>query len=213
MLRTLERVLQSVWGESLVQREPADSASYSPGKRPDLALHTLGRRAAVLLGDLKLYDPVGSDPTKTGGLGATVAFGNTLFRALELSLGHEERGRPSEGRWDPLSGAGHLPAAKGEYAGAIAQGADVQVLLVETFGGMAPQLLDLLARAAAEVENRLNKAQYDDTTWAARTWMSYATHQLSVSLHRSVAWEAANAMGVPGVGAAADIRGGISATA
>ena len=136
-----------------------------------------------------------------------------MIRALELSLGHEERGRPSEGRWDPLSGAGHLPAAKGEYAGAIAQGADVQVLLVETFGGMAPQLLDLLARAAAEVENRLNKAQYDDTTWAARTWMSYATHQLSVSLHRSVAWEAANAMGVPGVGAAADIRGGISATA
>ena len=60
--------------------------------------------------------------------------------------------------------------------------------------------------AGAEVENRLSHAQYDATTWSARTWMSYSTQQLSVSLQLAVAWEAAKAMGVPGLGAGRDVR-------
>ena len=72
--------------------------------------------------------------------------------------------------------------------------------------GVSAPVVELLQKAGAEVENRLSHAQYDATTWSARTWMSYSTQQLSVSLQLAVAWEAAKAMGVPGLGAGRDVR-------
>ena len=43
--------------------------------------------------------------------------------------------------------------------------------------------------------SRSETNEYDATTWSARTWMSYSTQQLSVSLQLAVAWEAAKALG------------------
>ena len=37
--------------------------------------------------------------------------------------------------------------------------------------------------------NKLSRSQYDETTWSARTWMSYQTQRLSVCLHKEVAFE------------------------
>ena len=42
--------------------------------------------------------------------------------------------------------------------------------------------------------NKLRGSEYDDTTWAARTWLSYATQRLACTLARAVAWELAQAM-------------------
>ena len=74
---------------------------------------------------------------------------------------------------------------------------------VETFGGLGPELCAWLKRLATERQNKLNKREYDDTTWAARSWRSYAAQQISVSVHRTVAMEIAQALGLSG---AADER-------
>ena len=74
---------------------------------------------------------------------------------------------------------------------------------IETFGGLGPELCAWLKRLAAERQNKLNKREYDDTTWAARSWRSYAAQQISVAVHRTVSMEIAQALGLSG---AADER-------
>ena len=39
-------------------------------------------------------------------------------------------------------------------------------------------------------------AEYDATSWSARTWMGYAAQRVSCELARAVAWELAAAMGL-----------------
>ena len=39
------------------------------------------------------------------------------------------------------------------------------------------------------MHNKLSRTQYDETTWGARTWMSFQTQRLSVCLHKAVAFE------------------------
>ena len=43
--------------------------------------------------------------------------------------------------------------------------------------------------AAAEVSNKLSSNQYDETTWSARSWMAFASQQLSVAVQLAVADE------------------------
>ena len=47
-----------------------------------------------------------------------------------------------------------------------------------------------------ERQNRLSTGEYDQTTWAAHTWMSFTTQKLSVALHRAVAMEIGLALGL-----------------
>ena len=49
----------------------------------------------------------------------------------------------------------------------------------------------------------VHAGEYDAATWAARSWMSFSTQQLSVALHRATALEIATALGLS---AAADPR-------
>ena len=49
---------------------------------------------------------------------------------------------------------------------------------------------------AAERQNKLRKDEYDKTTWSARTWLTFKTQKVSVALHRAVALELANALGL-----------------
>ena len=100
-----------------------------------------------------------------------------------------------------------MAPAAGEYKIPLDNGMRVVPALFETFGGFSPAFFDLLRDAGAHVENRLTSAQYDETTWSARSWMSFATQQISVALHRAVAWEAAHALGARGLGSGRDPRG------
>ena len=76
-------------------------------------------------------------------------------------------------------------------------------MLFETFGGFAPEVMELLSTLCEERANRLHAGEYDATTWAARSWMAFSAQQLSVALQRATALEIATALGLS---AAADPR-------
>ncbi|MEC7198880.1 MAG: hypothetical protein VXW37_05610, partial [Candidatus Thermoplasmatota archaeon] len=53
--------------------------------------------------------------------------------------------------------------------------------------------------AAAEWRsNKLTSSEYDETTWSARTWLTFVAQRLSVAVQLSVAQEAAEALGAIG---------------
>ena len=62
---------------------------------------------------------------------------------------------------------------------------------------MSPAVLELVRRAAEMRGNKLRGAEYDNTTWSARTWTSYTMQRISCVLHRAVAWEIATAFALP----------------
>ena len=68
-------------------------------------------------------------------------------------------------------------------------------LLVETFGGCAPPLMSALQRAADWRQNKLTSSEYDETTWSARTWLSFVSQRLSVATQLAAAQEVAEALG------------------
>ena len=73
-----------------------------------------------------------------------------------------------------------------------------------TFGGFGPELLELLRGAAEFKSNKLSAAEYDETTWSARTWLTFAMQRVSVAVHKAVAREVSDALGLS---AAVDPRG------
>ena len=61
----------------------------------------------------------------------------------------------------------------------------------------APILCAASLRAAAEWRsNKLTSSEYDETTWSARTWLTFVAQRLSVAVQLSVAQEAAEALGL-----------------
>ena len=193
VLQALVKVLKSVWGGQ-VRMEPTDYAAYSD-TRPDLAAEGLGVGGSLLVGDLKMKDPIGSAATPAA-RGGFVSFGNTLPPAREYALGRRERGTLADGPFNSLTGKGYVAPKTGQYTRALELGVDCRALLVETFGGLSPPLMELLRVLAKERQNRLNRDEYDDTTWAARTWLSFSTQKLAVAIQRAVALEMAHALGL-----------------
>ena len=84
----------------------------------------------------------------------------------------------------------------GDYARAQAAGVTCVPLLVETFGGLSPALMHELRAAAEWRSNKLTSSEYDETTWSARTWLTFVAQRLSVAVQLSVAQEAAEALGL-----------------
>jgi len=48
--------------------------------------------------------------------------------------------------------------------------------------------------------NRLTHLEYDQTTWAARSWTAFSAQKLSVAVHLAMATEVAVALGLPVAG-------------
>ena len=46
-------------------------------------------------------------------------------------------------------------------------------------------------------ENKLFASEYEETTWSARTWTTFAAQKLSVALHYAAATEISAALSVP----------------
>ena len=193
LLQALVDAARSVWG-GVVRREPADYPSYS-NTRPDLSAEGKGKGGGKLVGDLKLFASVGSDgePHIRGSL---VAFGNTLPHAQELVHGLPGRGQPGDGAWRWAKGYGYVAPVAGAYARALDAGCDVKCLLFETWGGWSPEVVELFRELAEERQNRLTKSEYDETTWSARTWLSFQAQKISVALQYAVALELSNALGL-----------------
>ena len=97
-------------------------------------------------------------------------------------------------RANTYTGAGHV--GHGDYARAQAAGVTCVPLLVETFGGLSPTLMHELRAAAEWRSNKLTSSEYDETTWSARTWLTFVAQRLSVAVQLSVAQEAAEALGL-----------------
>ena len=108
--------------------------------------------------------------------------------------GLAERGQEGDGSWNWRLGTGHVAAVTGDYAMAEGLGVDVRCLLVETFGGLSPALCELLLQIMEERQNRLRHHEYDQTTWSARTWRSFAVQRLSVAVHMAAAAEVVRAL-------------------
>ena len=201
VLEELCVVLRSVWGGA-VQREPQNYHNYSD-TRPDVAAACVGEGGSMFVGDVKLFDAIGSGGVPHG-RGAYVAFGNTRPRARALVLGLLRRGKAGDGAWDWARGQGYVEGKAGAYARAIEAGCTVVPLLFETFGGFSPEVAGLLKSLGEARQNRLNTGEFDLSSWSSRTWMSYATQRLSVAVHMAAAGEIIQALGLA---AAGDPRG------
>ena len=94
------------------------------------------------------------------------------------------------------TGAQAAATSRGDYARAQAAGVTCVPLLVETFGGLSPALMHELRAAAEWRSNKLTSSEYDETTWSARTWLTFVAQRLSVAVQLSVAQEAAEALGL-----------------
>ena len=131
--------------------------------------------------------------------------GNTREEARELVRGRVQRGVAGDGTFKRTTGEGYVAPKDGAYKKAQELGVEVVELLVETFGGIGDGLLALLREAAAFKNNKLSAAEYDgETTWSARTWMTFAMQRISVAIHKAVAKELSDALGFS---AAVDPRG------
>ena len=139
---------------------------------------------------------ISSTPGKTGERGAYVGFGNTAGRARDVVLGRRQRGKKGDKAFNPRTGAGYVSPIGGDYARAQACGVTCVPLLVETFGGLSPALYGVLCAAAEWRSNKLSASEYDETTWAARSWMTFVAQRLSVAVQLSMAQEAAEALGL-----------------
>ena len=105
-----------------------------------------------------------------------------------------------------------MAALDGDYAQTQKLGHEVCALVFESFGGFGVAVERLLKRLKRDVANKLNQRQYDETTWSARSWLSFQVQQLSVALHTALAFEIAKELGM-GVAAAADPRGAVGGAA
>ena len=188
VLSELVRVLKTVWG-ARVEYEPKAYRDYSD-TRPDLTIQGAGAGGGLYVGDTKIFDSVGSRPEAVGARGAYVAFGNTMPAAREAVLGRAERGEQGT-RFDPRSGAGHVAAIEGAYARALALGVEVQPLLFEVWGGWSPAVVELMRVTAQERGNKLTRNEYDQATWATRSWHTFGAQRVSCALARAMAYAVA----------------------
>ena len=72
----------------------------------------------------------------------------------------------------------------------------MKAALAETFGGFSPDLAALLHEAAELVGNKLVQGEWDVNSWSATKWLTYAAQRVSVALHKAVAYELLEAVGL-----------------
>ena len=96
------------------------------------------------------------------------------------------------------SGRGKAPSGppRAGYAKAIALGTHVNELLIETFGGFSPAVMDLLVACSEKRRDKLTRSEYDETTWSARTWGVFAAQKIAVAVQRAASMEIAHALGL-----------------
>ena len=189
MSGAIHDALRRVYGGA-VQREPSNYASYSD-HRPDI---TISQEGSLTAYDVKVFDPIGARPAETGERGAYLAFGNTAERCRDVVLGRRGRGARGDGPYQRRTGAGYVARVVGDYERALAAGVKVVPLLVESFGGLGPGLMDTLRAAAAWRQRRLESAEYDEATWSTRTYLPFVCQRISVAIQLAMAQQIAEAM-------------------
>ena len=122
-------------------------------------------------------------------------------RVRERGHGLRERGAPGDGPWRWDRGTGYVAAVEGDYHRAVeVHGCDVTLMLVGVLGGFGPELVGLVKRLTEERANRMTRSEYDQTTWAARSWRSFSVQKIAVAAQRAAALEIAYALGLSTAG-------------
>ena len=87
-------------------------------------------------------------------VGHHYAFGNTEERYRAIILGVKHEGRKRDGALDHATGHGWVKAKAGKYAHALAQGARVTPVIVETSGAISPRSLRAVRHLARQTGAR-----------------------------------------------------------
>ena len=191
VLNAINDALKRVYGAA-VKREPTSYRDYSD-HRPDITL-ALSDFFAM---DVKMFDPLGSTEGDVQLRAGHVAFGGTEEEARRIVHGVPERGCATQGAcFNRRTGQGHVAAHAGDYARAKRSGVEPVCLLVETFGGMGPELRKVLEAAVEYRLNKLTSSEYDETTWAARNYRTFVKQRISVAIHLAAAQEIAHALDI-----------------
>ena len=74
-----------------------------------------------------------------------------------------------------------------KYAGALEKGHTVVPVIIETFGGMAPDAVSLLNRWAARARGKTPPGE--EPPWCARNYVPYWSQIISAAAQRGVAAE------------------------
>ena len=94
---------------------------------------------------------------------------------------------PSDGVFQPRTSAGYVAPFPGDYARAQKAGVEARALLVEPSGACGPELVQLLKDAAESRSNKLTSSEYDETTWSARTWLTFVRQRISLASSHEIA--------------------------
>ena len=199
LLKT-SNLLRRAFGSAL--RYEASEEADKVGTRPDLVFEWDGVEYFL---DTKVFDPFGEDANNVWARGVHVAFGNTNSDARYKVRGREARNVGAGFPFDRRTGDGEVKALCGQYTKGVEAGYNVEPLLFETFGGFAPPTAQLFYYAY-ELRQKFSTSEYDENTWATRTWLAFVTQQVSVALHKAVAREVKRGC-VVGSGDTCDVRG------
>ena len=150
---------------------------YNAGHVLDLGEPRQGKGGVDRVVENKVFDPVaGSTPDASCvDRGATHAFGSTEEKAIRRNFGVAAR----EGTrgWDHRAGVGRVQAHQGEYHDAIhSKGNEFWLVLMETFGGLAPQGVKLFNLYSQRARTGTDRTEYVATDSATRGKHPFAPH-------------------------------------
>ena len=135
-----------------------------------------GAGSKHLLLEVKVVCPISSNPDSTGEVGSYAAFANTAPGLRRGILGCGE--------------VGGKAATDAKYAGALQRGHRVIPFIMETFGGLEEDAVELLNDWA-----RLARGQTppgEEPPWSARNFIPYWSQVLSSTAQRAAAAEILN---------------------
>ena len=64
------------------------------------------------------------------------------------------------------------------------------------WGGSPPAAFRFCVLITCFAKSGPNNVEYDETTWSARTWMTFVAQRISVAMQLSLAQEVAEALGL-----------------
>ncbi len=146
---------------------PENTRCFNEGHVADIV--SLGDDYHTLY-ETKVVTPL--KPKSTNGtpmIGSKFAFGSTEQDYRIQILGNKRRGKPSDPRFDPITGLGYVPARRGDYYDALRIKRNAVIaFIVETFGGITPQPLAHIRYLARRAE----RSGTDDRTAYGTTRIS-----------------------------------------
>ena len=157
-----------------VTHDSLEHESYSPGARPDVAIHR-GHpdRLHMQLLEVKVVCPLSSNPESTGEDGSWAAFGNTSARLRREILG--------------CPAIGNRAAVPAKYANAMRAGHDVRPAIFECFGGFDTEAVKLLNEWGSRARGKTPPGE--EPPWSARNYVPYWSQIISKEAQRGAAEE------------------------